>query len=240
MGGTSWRRSSPLLGTGRTRRVRGDNLVPIEFEIAIELPDKYVRKDEVPAEESEPTSTGFAGDRSFSTRRRRQFPGRAGGPGPAGAPAGRPGAAPPAAVRLLLPRRLLRVRRHLLLAQRHLLRCTARCRCRRLPRVLRLRQVLHRRQAHPRAERRRAGRDAVGADAGDAGRAAQDAAEHREAGFRAARARACSRRRRSYPLTYSFAARAEAPQGTADVLDVKGDGQLRDAALHPRRLRSCR
>jgi hypothetical protein len=48
--------------TGRTRQVRGDNLVPIEFEIAIELPDKYVRKDEIPAQESGPTSTGFNGD----------------------------------------------------------------------------------------------------------------------------------------------------------------------------------
>ena len=32
--------------TGRTRQVRGDNLVPIEFEIFVELPDKYLRKDE--------------------------------------------------------------------------------------------------------------------------------------------------------------------------------------------------
>ena len=48
--------------TGRTRQVRGDNLVPIEFEIAAELPDKYVRKDEIPAQESGPTSTGFNGD----------------------------------------------------------------------------------------------------------------------------------------------------------------------------------
>src|SRR6187200_2854968 len=48
--------------TGRTRRVQGDNLVPIEFEIAVELPDKYVRKDEIPAQESGPTSTGFNGD----------------------------------------------------------------------------------------------------------------------------------------------------------------------------------
>jgi hypothetical protein len=48
--------------TGRTRQVRGDNLVPIEFEIACELPDKYVRKDEIPAQESGPTSTGFNGD----------------------------------------------------------------------------------------------------------------------------------------------------------------------------------
>ena len=51
-----------LTATGRTRQVRGDNLVPIEFEIFIELPDKYVRKDEVPAQESGPTASGFNGD----------------------------------------------------------------------------------------------------------------------------------------------------------------------------------
>jgi hypothetical protein len=51
-----------FVATGRTRQVRGDNLVPIEFEIACELPDKYVRKDEIPAQESGPTSTGFNGD----------------------------------------------------------------------------------------------------------------------------------------------------------------------------------
>jgi hypothetical protein len=31
--------------TGRTRQVRGNNLVPIEFEINCELPDKFVRTD---------------------------------------------------------------------------------------------------------------------------------------------------------------------------------------------------
>jgi hypothetical protein len=41
--------------------VQGDNLVPIEFEILVELPDKYLRKDEIPAQESEPTTTGFNG-----------------------------------------------------------------------------------------------------------------------------------------------------------------------------------
>jgi hypothetical protein len=48
--------------TGRTRQVRGDNLVPIEFEIFVEFPDKYLRKDEVPAQESGPTATGFNGE----------------------------------------------------------------------------------------------------------------------------------------------------------------------------------
>jgi len=29
--------------SGRSRQVRGDNLVPIEFEISCEFPDKFVR-----------------------------------------------------------------------------------------------------------------------------------------------------------------------------------------------------
>ena len=51
-----------FMATGRTQQVRGANLVPIEFEIACELPGKYVRRDEVPAEESAPTRLGFNGD----------------------------------------------------------------------------------------------------------------------------------------------------------------------------------
>jgi hypothetical protein len=48
-----------IVATGRTQQVRGNNLVPIEFEINIELPDKYVRKDEIPAQESGPSTAGF-------------------------------------------------------------------------------------------------------------------------------------------------------------------------------------
>ena len=51
-----------LNATGRTRQVRGDNLVPIEFELFIELPDKYLRKDEIPAQETGVTAAGFNGD----------------------------------------------------------------------------------------------------------------------------------------------------------------------------------
>jgi hypothetical protein len=71
-----------VLATGRTRQVRGDNLVPIEFEIAIELPDKYVRKDEIPAQESGPTQTGFSGDILLQFPAPSPPPGRAGGPPP--------------------------------------------------------------------------------------------------------------------------------------------------------------
>ena len=79
-----------FVATGRTRQVRGDNLVPIEFEIAVELPDKYVRKDEIPAQESGPTSTGFNGDELI------QLPVPAPPAAPPAAAAGRTGG-PPAA-----------------------------------------------------------------------------------------------------------------------------------------------
>jgi len=48
--------------TGRTRQVRGENLVPIEFEIFVELPDKYFKKDEIPAQETGVTGSGFNGE----------------------------------------------------------------------------------------------------------------------------------------------------------------------------------
>jgi len=50
-----------FIATGRTRQLRGDNLVPIEFEIACELPDKYVRRDEFPAQDIPPAVNGFRG-----------------------------------------------------------------------------------------------------------------------------------------------------------------------------------
>lgn len=49
--------------TGQTRQIRGENLVPIEFEISIELPDKYARRDETPAVESGYSTSGFNGER---------------------------------------------------------------------------------------------------------------------------------------------------------------------------------
>lgn len=50
-----------LVATGQTKQLRGNNLAAIEFEIAMELPDKYVRKDEVPLQETDPTTAGFNG-----------------------------------------------------------------------------------------------------------------------------------------------------------------------------------
>jgi hypothetical protein len=85
--------------TGRTRQVRGNNLVPIEFEISCELPDKFVRKDEIPAQDTDPSTRGFSGDTLI------QFPppgagrggARGGGPPPPAAPpaASAPGGPPP-------------------------------------------------------------------------------------------------------------------------------------------------
>jgi hypothetical protein len=51
-----------FLATGRMRQLRGDNLIPIEFEIACELPDKYVRRDEFPAQDAPPVVNGFRGE----------------------------------------------------------------------------------------------------------------------------------------------------------------------------------
>jgi len=51
-----------FIANGRTRQIRGNNLVPIEFEIQAELPHKYSRRDEVPAQDTAPSLTGFNGD----------------------------------------------------------------------------------------------------------------------------------------------------------------------------------
>ena len=50
-----------LVTTGRTRQIRADNLIPIEFEISCELPDKYIRRDEFPAQDAGPATAGFNG-----------------------------------------------------------------------------------------------------------------------------------------------------------------------------------
>src|SRR5712671_4938818 len=84
-----------FVATGRTRQLRGNNLVPIEFEINCELPDRFVRKDEIPAQDTDVTVSGFTGDTLI------QFPspgaGRVGSPPPpsGGRATAPPGAAPP-------------------------------------------------------------------------------------------------------------------------------------------------
>jgi len=131
-----------LVATGRTRQIRGENIVPIEFEIAMELPDRYVRKDETPAQESEPTTVGFNGAELIQLPVPVPPPARAGGPPPP----------TPQQMEAQRATRLATVRQD----------------------VARL---------------------ALGLFASSF---------------------------TSYPLTFAFAGKAEAPQGKADVLDVKG------------------
>jgi hypothetical protein len=165
MGGEKVTAITSILATGRTQRVRGDNLVPIEFEIAIELPDKYVRRDEIPAEESGPTTNGFAGTEIIQTVTAPA--GRPGGPGgrpggppataavagrPGGAaPAGRPGGAPPSP------------------------------------------------EARLNAAKQDFARLALGVFVSSLD---------------------------TFPMTFAYAAQAQAPQGVADVLDVRGPGDF--------------
>lgn len=136
-----------LIATGRTRQVRGDSLVPIEFEIVYELPDKYVRKDEIPAQETGITSLGFNGDELI------QLPPPAAPPMPAG-PAGAIGGANPADAA-------------------------------RRARVTTLKQDFARLM--------------LGLFAGSTN---------------------------ALPLTFTYVAQAEAPQGKADVLEAKGPGNF--------------
>ena len=86
-----------VVASGHTRQLQGDNLVPILFEINIELPDKYVRTDEIPARESGPSSRGFNGDGLIQSGDAPGAGPRRGGPppsapaqSPAGASAGKP------------------------------------------------------------------------------------------------------------------------------------------------------
>ena len=132
-----------LTATGRTRQVRGETLVPSEFELFIELPDKYVRKDEIPAQETGVTATGFNGDELVQDPPPPPMPAP-----PAGAPA------PPAGVPRPNPSAL---------------------------RVMGLKQDF--------------ARLTLGLFASSFP---------------------------SYPLTFTYVAEAEAPQGKADVLEAKG------------------
>lgn len=91
LGGEKLAAVKTVVASGRTRRVRGNNLVPIEFEIFIELPDTYVRIDEFPAEDTDPTTAGFNGDALIQI----PAPPAAPAPGRGAAPAGPPSSAAP-------------------------------------------------------------------------------------------------------------------------------------------------
>jgi len=55
-------RVKTFTATGHTRQLRGRPLTPIALEIAAELPDRYVRIDEVPVQDGAPTTVGFNGE----------------------------------------------------------------------------------------------------------------------------------------------------------------------------------
>ena len=130
-----------FVANGRTRQVRGENLVPIEFEIQAELPDKYSRRDEFPAQDAGPVTSGFAGDALVLIPRPVPPPPRPGMPAP-----------PPGAMEAQLRARMMQAKQDF-------------------------------------------ARLMLGMFAGTSA---------------------------AFPVTYSYAGQAEAPQGKADVIDVKG------------------
>ena len=248
LGGEKLSEVKTVVATGRTRRVRGDNLVPIEFQLLLELPDKFVRVDEFPAEDTDPTSAGFNGDALIQIP-----PPPAPGAGPAGraGTAGRRTAGRRDRARPDGPGDHRRMRRGPARPVRQL-----RSRHRRHHR----RQVRHRPERVPPRPPTAAGATA-GAGAPPPERVPRrggatvrrpwadgwSGAGHDAAGGPGGRGPAMDPRRArlvtvkqdyarlalglfaassGYPLTFSYAAIAEAPQGRADVLDVKGEGNF--------------
>lgn len=130
-----------FIATGRTRQVRGENLVPIEFEIQAELPGKYSRRDEFPAQDAGPVTAGFVGDELVLIPRPVPPPPRPGAPPP-----------PPNAQEMLLRQRMMQAKQDF-------------------------------------------ARLMLGMFAGTTS---------------------------AFPVTYAYVGQAEAPQGKADVIDVKG------------------
>src|SRR5678816_2546006 len=80
LGGDKLAAVRTLSARGQTRRLRGNNLVPILFEMDLEFPDKYLRKDESPFDNSEPTSLGFNGSDLLQVPPPAAPPARAGAP----------------------------------------------------------------------------------------------------------------------------------------------------------------
>jgi len=130
-----------FITNGRTRQVRGENLIPIEFEIQVELPDKYSRRDEFPAQDAGPVTAGFVGDQLVLIPRPTPPPPRPGQPAP-----------PPQAMEMQLRARTMQAKQDF-------------------------------------------ARLMLGMFAGSTP---------------------------AFPLTFAYVGQAEAPQGKADVLDVKG------------------
>jgi len=149
-----------IVASGATQQLQGDNLVPILFEINIELPDKYVRTDEIPARESGPNSRGFNGDALVQS-------GDAAGPRRGGPPAAAP--PPPSGA------------------------------------------AMGGKPAEP-------ARGPGGLPPSPTTPIKQDFAKLTLGMFASSFS--------SYPLSFTHAGQAEAPEGKADVLDVKGGGNF--------------
>jgi hypothetical protein len=162
-----------IVASGATRQLQGDNLVPILFEISIELPDKYVRTDEIPARESGPSSRGFNGDGLI------QVGDTPGSPGPR---RGGPPSAPPASAGA----------------------------------------------AEGKPPEGAAGRP--GGPGGEAGRGPAGPPPSPTTPFKQDFARLTlgmfATSFSSYPLSFGHAGQAEAPEGKADIIDVKGGGNF--------------
>ena len=158
-----------VVASGHTRQLQGDNLVPILFEINIELPDKYVRTDEIPARESGPSSRGFNGDGLIQA-------GDAPGPGP------RRGGPPPSAGTASVDK------------------------------------TAGKPGAPGDAPTGGAARGPAGPPPSPTVPVKQDFARLTLGMFATSFS--------SYPLAFGLAGQAEAPEGKADVLDVKGPGNF--------------
>jgi hypothetical protein len=162
LGGDKISTVKTFVATGQTRRLSGQNLVPVEFEIDVELPDKYVRKDEIPAQESEPSSSGFNGDGLIQIPPPAAPPPAPAGPAAGAAAGGQPGR--PGAPAMTPQQQQEAARR---------------------TRVTTIKQDF---------ARLTIGMFATSFD--------------------------------GYPLTFGYAGQAEAPQGKADVIDVRGAGNF--------------
>lgn len=68
--------------TGRMLQLRGNNLASVEVELSGELPDRFVRIEEVPAQETGRITTGFSGNDLIQAP---AAPARGGGGAPTGA-----------------------------------------------------------------------------------------------------------------------------------------------------------
>ena len=162
LGGDKLAAVKTVVLTGQTRKLQGNNLVPVEFEVDIELPDKYVRKDEIPAQENGPTSSGFNGADLIQLP-----PPTAPMPPPA-----RPGGPPPPTPEQLQAQQAAQRKTRIATIKQDFVRLTL-------------------------------GMFAVSTPAA--------------------------------PLTFGYVGQAEAPQGRADVIDVKGEGTLGAAVLRQQR-----